>query len=68
MSTLAQAEKQVDNPYISSEMNSAYDEFLRTHPDFAKTAMLDEWRKRNTDVWMKTGKFTSITPVEDFMG
>ena len=46
MSTLAQAEKQVDNPYISSEMNSAYDEFLRTHPDFAKTAMLDEWRKK----------------------
>ena len=46
MSTLAQAEKQVDNPYISSEMNSAYDEFLRTHPDFAKTTMLDEWRKK----------------------
>jgi len=45
MSKLAQAEKQVDNPYIAAEMDSAYVEFLRTHPQYETTGLLDEWRK-----------------------
>ena len=45
MSTLAQAEKQVDNPYIAAEMDSAYVDFLLTHPEYEATGLLDEWRK-----------------------
>jgi hypothetical protein len=42
---ISSSEKQVDNPYIAAEMDSAYVEFLRTHPEYEATGLLDEWRK-----------------------
>ena len=34
----------MENPYVAAGMNSAYEKFLRTHPEYAETALLDEWR------------------------
>jgi molybdenum cofactor sulfurtransferase len=45
MNLLAQAEKHVDNSYDDAGFNFVYEEFLRTHPEYAETALLDEWRK-----------------------
>ena len=44
MSALAETEKDVDNTYVAAGLNSAYDEFLSAHPEYAETALLDEWR------------------------
>ena len=45
MSALVQTEKDIDNPYGAAVLNSVYEEFLSAHPEFAETALLDEWRK-----------------------
>ena len=45
MNSLEQTENQIENQYIASKMNSAYAEFLETHPEYAETGLLDEWRK-----------------------
>jgi len=45
MSALNQTEKHVDNSYVAAGLNSAYEEFLSAHPEYAETALLDECRK-----------------------
>ena len=45
MSALAQTKKHVDNSYVAAGLNSAYEEFLSAHPEYAETALLDECRK-----------------------
>ena len=45
MSALAETKNIVDNPYVVAGLDSAYEEFLSAHPEYAETALLDEWRK-----------------------